>query len=344
MEIKNLDGLSKLEKLQLDNNIIMKITGLDHLVNLKWLDLSFNNISKIEGLDKLANLTDLSLFQNHISQIEGMENLTKLNYLSLGNNEITSADALTKLQVFKNLQVLIVQGNPFCKNDTDNDARYTVIATLPQLKYLDYMMIDDESVKAATVSHSAIHKAAEEALQTKQEMTKDSLIKELEEANIADIYNLIEKLKDPDMKKLEFIPKQAEYWAKFEEELKEYLGTYTEKMKKSANERKEAMEICEKLLLEEEKDTEGKAVKAIDSYRSRKKHVFRDIKGGKLTIAEIEALKKDLKKLDYELMRIEMDHVELVSSQVTNKFDTTINGITTTMTSDTDKAYFSMSY
>ena len=64
VEICNLTGMEKLTKLQLDNNIIIKIQGLDELVNLKWLDLSFNLIEKIEGLDNLKELEDLSLFSN----------------------------------------------------------------------------------------------------------------------------------------------------------------------------------------------------------------------------------------------------------------------------------------
>lgn len=64
IEIDNLYGLDRLEKLQLDNNIICRISNLGHLKNLKWLDLSFNLIEKIEGLDKLTKLTDLSLFSN----------------------------------------------------------------------------------------------------------------------------------------------------------------------------------------------------------------------------------------------------------------------------------------
>ena len=35
--MQNLQGLDKLEKLQLDNNIIEYIEGIHHLVNLKWL-------------------------------------------------------------------------------------------------------------------------------------------------------------------------------------------------------------------------------------------------------------------------------------------------------------------
>ena len=48
IEIDNLKGLEKLQKLQLDNNIICKIQKLDHLVNLSWLDLSFNLIEDIQ--------------------------------------------------------------------------------------------------------------------------------------------------------------------------------------------------------------------------------------------------------------------------------------------------------
>jgi Leucine-rich repeat (LRR) protein len=48
--------MEKLQKLQLDNNIITKIKGLDTLVNLTWLDLSFNLIEKMEGMDKLTKL------------------------------------------------------------------------------------------------------------------------------------------------------------------------------------------------------------------------------------------------------------------------------------------------
>ena len=56
--------MERLTKLQLDNNIIVKIQGLDGLVNLRWLDLSFNLIERIEGLDKNKKLEDLSLYSN----------------------------------------------------------------------------------------------------------------------------------------------------------------------------------------------------------------------------------------------------------------------------------------
>ena len=51
LKIQNLQGLSSLEKLYLDNNIIKTVEGLDHLKQLKWLDLSFNCIETINNLN-----------------------------------------------------------------------------------------------------------------------------------------------------------------------------------------------------------------------------------------------------------------------------------------------------
>lgn len=90
LKIQYLDALHRLEKLQLDNNIIEKIENIDHLTNLKWLDLSFNRITTMEGIDKLTNLTDLTLYNNKITFIDGLYNCTKLNIFSIGNNLIRS--------------------------------------------------------------------------------------------------------------------------------------------------------------------------------------------------------------------------------------------------------------
>ena len=87
-----------LKKLQLDNNIILKIEHVGHLVNLEWLDLSFNSIEKIEGLENLVKLTDLSLYSNKIKTLENMEKLVNLNFLSIGNNEILYYDQVFMLK------------------------------------------------------------------------------------------------------------------------------------------------------------------------------------------------------------------------------------------------------
>ena len=146
IEIDNFAGLEKLQKLQLDNNIITKIQNIDHLVNLKWLDLSFNLIDKIDGLDTLSNLTDLSLFDNRIQELGGLDMLHKLNVFSFGSNLVRNHE--TAIQYLKglknNLQVLKMADNKFSKAGTSNqDYKLYAIECLKKLKYLDYEIITD---------------------------------------------------------------------------------------------------------------------------------------------------------------------------------------------------------
>lgn len=141
-------GLDNLESLRLDNNLIDKIENLDHLKNLKSLDLSFNCIKHIEGLNNLSNLSDLILYNNQIELVSfnSIKSLKKLKILSISNNKLTDlAELLRALKPIKSLEVLTVKGNPF---NSDNESRNYLLANLTQLKYLDYIFIDD-SMRAA---------------------------------------------------------------------------------------------------------------------------------------------------------------------------------------------------
>tara|TARA_B110000305_G_C19431405_1_gene636442 strand:- start:928 stop:1839 length:912 start_codon:yes stop_codon:yes gene_type:complete len=165
MRIANLTGFENLTTLCLDNNVIDKICNMDHLVNLKWLDLSFNNISKIEGLDNLTKLMDVSLFNNKILQIGGLDNcMESLQCLSLGNNVISSLDGKLQgevglchyLRKFKKLHLVNLEGNPVCK---EAEYKYMLLAYLPNVKYLDYALIQEVSdcVECKSETHSLIH-------------------------------------------------------------------------------------------------------------------------------------------------------------------------------------------
>ncbi|KAM9457420.1 dynein regulatory complex subunit 3 [Clarias gariepinus] len=144
LKIDHLWQFTSLTKLQLDNNIIEKIDGLEKLTNLVWLDLSFNNIKVIEGLDTLVKLQDLSLFSNRISVIENMDALQDLHILSLGNNLISQLDSVIYLRKFKNLRTLDLAGNEICN---DENYKRFVAAYLPDLVYLDYRLIDEQTRK-----------------------------------------------------------------------------------------------------------------------------------------------------------------------------------------------------
>lgn len=111
----------------------------------------------MEGLDKLVNLTDLTLYNNKIASIDGLQNCTKLNIFSIGNNLIRSFEQVLayfgrsseKKTRFKYLQVLNVYGNPFTIKDGERDREYEahLIANLPNLRYLDYIFIDERKRK-----------------------------------------------------------------------------------------------------------------------------------------------------------------------------------------------------
>eukprot|EP00041_Stephanoeca_diplocostata_P007704 m.111169 g.111169 ORF g.111169 m.111169 type:complete len:519 (-) comp16996_c0_seq2:168-1724(-) len=143
LRIANLESFSNLTKLQLDNNLIEKIENLSSLVKLTWLDLSYNNIENIEGLDALVHLSDLSLNHNKISTIGGLDSLKKLDVLSIGDNELEDlVGVATYLRTFKSLRSVSLSGNPLSKEENYTDC---LVAYIPNLRYLDWTRISDES-------------------------------------------------------------------------------------------------------------------------------------------------------------------------------------------------------
>ena len=102
-KIEGLETLTQLEYLLLDNNQITKIGGLETLTQLKYLALNNNQITKIGGLETLTQLKYLALNNNQITKIEGIENLTQLEYLYFDNNQITKIEGLENLILLKTL-------------------------------------------------------------------------------------------------------------------------------------------------------------------------------------------------------------------------------------------------
>uniref|UniRef100_T1J1S4 Dynein axonemal assembly factor 1 homolog n=1 Tax=Strigamia maritima TaxID=126957 RepID=T1J1S4_STRMM len=177
LQIENLWSFSALQRLNLDNNLIEKIEGLDFLVNLKWLDLSFNNIEVIAGLNNLINLEDLSLFNNRIRKLENIENLQKLQVLCIGNNKLDELDNLIVVRRLKSVKTLNANGNPLATNPS---YRSFVAALVPQIVYLDYRRIDQETKAIGAEKYST----PLETLNAKDKMKQARLAeKEIEDEN-----------------------------------------------------------------------------------------------------------------------------------------------------------------
>ncbi|XP_069036840.1 dynein regulatory complex subunit 3 [Lepisosteus oculatus] len=216
LKIDHLWQFTALTKLQLDNNIIEKIEGLDCLTNLVWLDLSFNNIEVIEGLDSLVKLEDLSLYNNRISVIENMDSLQQLQVLSLGNNCLAQLDNVVYLRRLKRLRTLNLAGNPVHK---DENYKTFITAYLPNLVYLDFRLLDEQTREVACVQYQyAIEEMtqneAQEA-QTQAELRRQAEELQLHKAACVEFLNgsfLFDSMfmEDPEAAKLAYLPGVAQ--------------------------------------------------------------------------------------------------------------------------------------
>jgi hypothetical protein len=125
-----------------------EIRGLDTLLGLRELDLSFNRIRRIDGLGKLAALTDLSLYSNAISEIGGLEaQAESVETLSLGRNPLAHHRQLLSLRSCRKLRVLCLEGS--LRTLPQPEYRSTVLAVMPQLRYLDWSLVTDSERKGA---------------------------------------------------------------------------------------------------------------------------------------------------------------------------------------------------
>jgi hypothetical protein len=61
---KELEKLTKLERLYLSSNHLTSVKGLEKLTKLEWLYLDFNELTSVKGLEKLTQLKTLYLNGN----------------------------------------------------------------------------------------------------------------------------------------------------------------------------------------------------------------------------------------------------------------------------------------
>ena len=123
---------------------------------LKILSIGRNNRKRIEKVDQNAGtLEQIWASYNSISNLDGVVNLSKLTTLYLSNNQIKDIAEVAKLQVLPELRDVLFKGNPFCKdqfNDDIDSYRAAIIKCLPQLAKLDGQLITQTEKDAALSS------------------------------------------------------------------------------------------------------------------------------------------------------------------------------------------------
>jgi Leucine-rich repeat (LRR) protein len=139
--ISQIAGLTKLEELNLNDNLITKMEGLDTLTNISSLDLNNNQITKMEGLDKLSNISSLDLQYNKITKIEGLDTLTNISSLYLSGNQITKIEGLDTLTNISSLalhsnKITKIEGLDTLTNISSLDLQYNKIIKIEGLDTL----------------------------------------------------------------------------------------------------------------------------------------------------------------------------------------------------------------
>jgi dynein regulatory complex subunit 3 len=312
--IENFQGLERLTKLQLDNNVIETIQGLDHLVNLKWLDLSFNNISRIEGLDKLTKLTDLSLSNNKIEMIENIDALTELQVLSLGYNQIRDVACIKDLRQFRHLRVLNLSANPVCESEM---YRIMVFAYLNGLKYLDYELIDPSAAQKARdrILDQLVEVEEDEKLQEQQDAVRavaDAKNAEYSAANLPGITSLFKKMMESDSEysKIHALPHVEKLFKQMLKMFQAPINDLIEATMKRHVLKRAEKEQFEAAVDKVHKINGKKAIKFLDDFDSLRKKAFRLYIDSQATgVPEpsiLQDVENNLQKLVDDLMEVEM--------------------------------------
>jgi len=327
IEISNLCNFDMLTTLRLDNNIIDKIANLSHLTQLRWLDLSFNNIREITGLENLHNLLDLSLYHNQIEEITGLDGCPNLNIVSLGHNHIKELKQIDGLRKFQNLRCVCLEGNKVCTLDTYNQH---VLAYLPHLKYLDYMLIDRKAIVLAQEQHNldelteVREKEELEAQKVKQKAEKEAVLAKLRQSFLDATEDLFEELFSK-----EDIPGRAlepehvtvlQCYGQLKEDYRDKLADDIKNLRAWMEERNEARSkkasAFEKAVFVAEKESEDEAFQMIRQYKSYMKNRMLQQdreEGGKAEVeAMISTLLEHLAGLENQLMANEIQLQESI--------------------------------
>ena len=92
-DVKGLENLTQLTRLDLDDNKLTEVPKeLEKLTKLKTLFLSRNQLTSVKDLEKPRQLEVLRLDGNKLTDVKGLEKLTQLQFLSLASNQLTDSD------------------------------------------------------------------------------------------------------------------------------------------------------------------------------------------------------------------------------------------------------------
>lgn len=135
----------------LQQNCIQTINGLEELHNLDTLNVSYNQIRTLSGLSCCPVLRTLICTNNQLSNLDSLQHLADcktLHTLDLQNNNISDPAVLEVFKQLPELRCLYLKGNPVVSNT--KNYRKSIIAALPELRYLDERPVFDDERRLVT--------------------------------------------------------------------------------------------------------------------------------------------------------------------------------------------------
>ena len=93
-DIGDLAGLVNVRTLDASANRITDVSTLSAMADLRWLSLRDNAVVDIGALAGLVNLRTLNVAGNRITDLSGLSAMTQLTWLSFGDNAVEHIDAL----------------------------------------------------------------------------------------------------------------------------------------------------------------------------------------------------------------------------------------------------------
>lgn len=232
---------------------------------------------------------------------------------------------LRQVKKLRNLKALCVGNNPISK---DQEYKHYVIINLPDLKYVDYEFIDEETREALKQDEEKyrVDQADEEAKEEAKKVDEVEYLK-MKEAGIDDLYqHEIRILEEPDdlvqaLKFKEFDDTKQ----KFNESVKNLISTIKQSVFDIQKQKKKIVDKFDTLISALEKDAENDKNTYVNVYLKKKKHCDRKIEQGRISeedlVEEVDAIIEFLTRLDHQLMDREMALAKSIQKVVDDIID-----------------------
>lgn len=221
-------------------------------------------------------------------------------------------------------------------------------AYLEKLQYLDYHIIKHENrVQALDKYREEIderdnQKDAEKGPITTPSVISKDRMKKLKEAHILCANNIFKKSLEEDeiIQKFTILPKYTDFVHNTEDDVREKIDQFTEKMLIHHKRKMKTIDYCTKILREGERDAEKKSILLVDEFKAKYNEEHKKVKWKDPDDKELDNFEKVIHEevdiLEDKLMVVEMKLVEALTA-ATGEFSKEVEAINNEMTSESTK-------